>query len=309
MAFRPISNELQKKAEDELNEVPSRIQEDLHHLREWIQKQPHLNVRLDDQWLLAFVRGCKFSLEKTKQKLESFYTLRTLVPEFFSNRDPLTPEIQEILSLGCYWVPLPKSKDPAAPRVLYKGNGLFDPEKIRLVDVMKVNFMIFDILMNEDDNFVIAGHHSFIDLKGFVVGHMLQITPSFIRKTGTCFLEGYPGRPKGMHFINMATVFETMLRPFLVGQRIGNRITINSGTHYGHLHNLIHKSLLPKDFEGENGTLSDLIAEWKTKIESYREWFLEDSKYFSDESKRLGKPKFSSDMFGTEGSFRKLDID
>lgn len=57
-------------------------------------------VLLDDQLLLTFLRGCKFSLERTKEKLDMHYTLKTMIPEMFSNRDPFDPEIQKVLSLG-----------------------------------------------------------------------------------------------------------------------------------------------------------------------------------------------------------------
>jgi hypothetical protein len=32
--------------------------------------------------------------------MEMFYTLRTALPEFYQNRDPMLPEIQKILKLG-----------------------------------------------------------------------------------------------------------------------------------------------------------------------------------------------------------------
>lgn len=60
---------------------------------------PHCQF-LDDQFILTYLRGCKFSLEKTKEKLDMYYTMRTLLPEYFKNRDPLQPEIQKILKMG-----------------------------------------------------------------------------------------------------------------------------------------------------------------------------------------------------------------
>lgn len=49
---------------------------------------------------MAFLRGSKFSLERSKEKFDMYYTMKTLVPEFYADRDPMNPNIQEILELG-----------------------------------------------------------------------------------------------------------------------------------------------------------------------------------------------------------------
>jgi len=85
-SIRSLSPELAKKAHDELGEVPERIDEDIETLRTWISKQPHLKARQDAQFLIAFLRGCKYSLEKTKLKLDNFYAMRGAVPELYKNR-------------------------------------------------------------------------------------------------------------------------------------------------------------------------------------------------------------------------------
>lgn len=54
----------------------------------------------DDQFLVCFLRGCKFSIERAKEKLDMFYTIRTAIPEFFTNRDPSNLHIQHIVDLG-----------------------------------------------------------------------------------------------------------------------------------------------------------------------------------------------------------------
>jgi hypothetical protein len=48
---------------------------------------------------MTFLRGCKFSLEKTKRKLDMYFTIRTAVPEFFGDRDVTRPELQDILKI------------------------------------------------------------------------------------------------------------------------------------------------------------------------------------------------------------------
>ena len=45
------------------------------------------------------------------------------------------------------------------------------------------------------------------------------------------------------------------------------------------------------------------------KIDEKRDWLKEQEKYGVDESKRPGKPKTPVDLFGMDGSFRKLNVD
>jgi hypothetical protein len=54
---------------------------------------------LDDCRIMTFLRGCNFSLEKTKRKLDMYFTMRAAIPEFFADRDITRPELQEILKL------------------------------------------------------------------------------------------------------------------------------------------------------------------------------------------------------------------
>lgn len=68
-------------------------------------------------------------------------------------------------------------------------------------------------------------------------------------------------------------------------------------------------AVIPEEYGGKGGKLDDITAEWKKKIESYKDWFVEDDKYRNDESKRPGKPKTSESLFGLEGSFRQLNVD
>lgn len=96
---RPLSEELQKTAA-ELGEVPDRLSDDLAALKEWIHQQPHLRANTDDQFLVAFLRGCKYSLERAKSKIDKYFTFRSKFPEIFCTYDVDDPIFKEIFRMG-----------------------------------------------------------------------------------------------------------------------------------------------------------------------------------------------------------------
>lgn len=67
---------------------------------------------------------------------------------------------------------------------------------------------------------------------------------------------------------------------------------------------------LPNEVGGKAGFIQELMDTQFKRIENFREWFLEDEKnYRVNESLRIDKSKTSSDLFGIEGSFKKIEID
>ncbi|KAK5646476.1 hypothetical protein RI129_004940 [Pyrocoelia pectoralis] len=306
MNIRTLSPELQSAAINVINEVPSRIPEDIDHIRKWLTKQPHLKARTDDQWLLNFLRGCKFSLDRTKEVLENFYTTRSATPELFANRDPLQPEIKKILELGLF-LPIEVQN---GPKIILHRTTNVDPSEVSLVDVVKVSLMITDIMLNEDDYCIIHGQRVLFDLNTLSANHLLQATPNLCIKVLLCLKNAYPTRWKGFHFLNMPPIFESILRigKPVIGKKLSSRIVIYSKDNIHTMYDDIPISVLPADYGGQGETIEELTVKWKRKVESYRNWFLEETQYGCDESKRMRKSKYS-DLFGIEGSFRNLAID
>jgi hypothetical protein len=97
---RPLCKELAKVAKNELGETPDRVQSGLKAIKEWLVMNPHLYINEDKQFLVNFLRGCKFSLEKVKEKLDAYYTMQTVIPEIRENRDPLHPKTSHLLKAG-----------------------------------------------------------------------------------------------------------------------------------------------------------------------------------------------------------------
>ncbi len=86
--IRLLNTALAKKAKEELLEDPNRIDSDLESLRKWIKKQSHLRCRTDYQFLVQFLRGSKYSMDRSKNIIDTFFTFRTSTPEFYADRNP-----------------------------------------------------------------------------------------------------------------------------------------------------------------------------------------------------------------------------
>ncbi|XP_046386007.1 alpha-tocopherol transfer protein-like [Ischnura elegans] len=306
--IRPLSEELQEIAKTQLNEDPKRIEDDLKHIKEWLSKQPHITARTDDQFLIAFLRGCKYSLERTKEKLDYFYTFRSTLGTYFNDRNVFAPIAQKILDLGAM-LPLPEPDD-LGRRVLLQRVGIHDPDEIKITDFFKVNLMLMDYMIMKDDRFITAGVVILLDMSHVTLGHAAQMTPTVVKQIMKCSQDGYPIRLKAVNYIHTPPAFETIFNLFksFSKEKLKNRLHVH-GEDMDSFYKNVPQRILPKEYGGEAGTLEDLTKYWKKEMESMKEWFQEDEKFKSNEAKRPGKPRTYEDLFGVEGSFRQLSVD
>ncbi|XP_030380155.1 alpha-tocopherol transfer protein-like [Scaptodrosophila lebanonensis] len=309
LKIRPLSPELQQAAKEQLNEVPERIEADLEAFKTWIKQQPHLNPRTDDQFLIAFLRGCKFSLERAKSKLDKYYTLRTKYPEYFNITDVDDPKFREIHRLGAI-VYLPKPLNDNGPRLAIMRSGLYSVDKYHIMDVMRVAQAMQEIAMMEDDYAIIKGVIFIMDMKGATPGHLFQMTPGMAKKMTVFSEEAVPLRPKAQHFIHTIPGFEQIFNMFkpMLSKKLQGRLYVH-GNKMELLTEQIPLKYLPKEYGGENGSVEEIVAEWEKKFDQYSDFFKENANYGTDERLRPGNPIDFDGLFGTEGSFRKLDVD
>lgn len=77
---------------------------------------------------------------------------------------------------------LPKTENPDDPRVMLMRPGIYDPNKISVMDIMRVNYMILCSTILDDDQSIIAGLRWVGDLNHATLGHFTQMTPSVMKK-------------------------------------------------------------------------------------------------------------------------------
>lgn len=155
-SIRPLSTDLKLKAMSELNETEDRIQSDLVVLKDWLGKCGYINSRTEDQFLVGFLRGSKFSIERAKEKLDMYYSSRFVAPEIYPKNKTTNPKIFDVLKQGIS-IPLPDLEHPAAPRVVIIRAGHYNPDTTHIVDIFQMAVMMYAIMLLEDDNFVVSG--------------------------------------------------------------------------------------------------------------------------------------------------------
>ncbi|XP_071526876.1 alpha-tocopherol transfer protein-like isoform X11 [Panulirus ornatus] len=303
-----LSEELQQRAKEEINEDPERRAQDIEHIRDWLKHQPHIKARTDDWTILRFLRGCKFSLERTKEKLDMYYTCKTLCPEWYKNRDPQDKKLRSILELGMA-LPLPRVNE-GHRRVVLGRPGIRDPTSTSMDDLAQNVLITLDLLLEEDETIGVTGMELVLDTKELTFQHATQMTPVAIKKMSTLFQEGYPVRPKGLNYINTPAAFDTVFNIFksFMKEKMKRRVHIH-GSDLESLYKEVPKEVLPVEYGGTNGTIEEIKKYWLDRVDARRDWLLDDENYGVDESKRPGKAKTSADLFGIEGSFRKLTVD
>ncbi|XP_047544420.1 clavesin-2-like [Vanessa atalanta] len=304
MPVRPLPPALAEKARLELNENPKVLEESIRHLKQWISTQPHLRVRTDDQWLAAFLRGCKFRLDQTKIKLDLYFSIRSTAPYLYSVKY-YEPKVMDIINTGATLI-LPKTKNQADPRVILYRIGKIDLKQYTIIDIMSVLVLQEQICFMEDDNFVVAGTVNVVDLEGAKLGHYTQTSIKQLRNLVAANQDAVPVRIKAIHFLNAPFFFETffgIVRRFM-NEKSKKRIIVhnkNMESFYEH----VPREILPEEYGGTGDSIQDCIDHWKNKMRDNSSFFEDDLKYGSDESKRPEK----SDPAVINDPFRGLELD
>lgn len=71
----------------------------------------------------------------------------------------------------------------------------------------------------------------------------------------------------------------------------------------------IPKSVLPSEYGGDTGPIQDIVDYWEKRMLDNRDYLMDEMNYITDERKRRRPFKHAETLFGTDGSFRKLDVD
>ncbi|XP_067010930.2 alpha-tocopherol transfer protein-like isoform X3 [Anabrus simplex] len=206
---------------DELAMNPDTIERDVAYLKEWISKQPHLPNGIDDRFLRNSLIFRKNSLEKVKESVDLFYSVKSLAPELLSNRDPFDPALQGEME-NLFFYPLPKLTQDGS-RVIISKLFCTDPKMFYYPSAAKLVLMVAAVSLLEDR---CLSHTIVFDLQGITMSHLATVQIPLARKFIYIGQNAYPIRQKAVHIIHAPSYVETMLsifKPFLKKKLIDRR--------------------------------------------------------------------------------------
>ncbi|XP_055523721.1 retinol-binding protein pinta [Wyeomyia smithii] len=269
-----LSETCYSHAEEHLGETAALRNAGIAEIDQWIQnEQPNIILPNDVRYIVYFLRTTKFDINKTKRKIQMYCRIRTARIEWFQNRDPFLPEIQELLDIGVF-LPL-REKDELNRQVVIIKTAAHNPKCHSQDNVFKVDKMILDLLLYLDETISIYGIVAIFDMKNVTLGHALQLPPTLVKRTVESW-ENYPCRPQLLEFVNAPIHVNVILSVFrsFMSAKMKSRVKISRRDIY--VSKLIN---LPPELGGTGESYHDLTMYWKRQVEDHATWFADSEQY------------------------------
>ncbi|XP_034231247.1 alpha-tocopherol transfer protein-like [Thrips palmi] len=285
------------------NTYASKQAEYVDQLKEWMQTQPHLPRNYDDRVLPRFVCGTKYNLHRAQKKIDNYFTARAKVPEFFAQRDPTSPDIQQAWRAMTV-LPLPRTRGDGARVCLHILNDVDACEHVPQ-HLYRMIFMVSDIRMVEEPE--ISGDVFVFDAANAGVSMVLKHAGSLLKKALTLAQTAYPQRLKEIHIINAHPFVNRGINLFrsFMKEKMRNRFVVHSSLES--LHQYVPADVLPAEYGGSCRTVAALRDQWGKALESYALYFQQQEGVKASHSNNKSSSKSSSKSVQT--AFRNLSID
>ncbi|XP_063706111.1 alpha-tocopherol transfer protein-like [Culicoides brevitarsis] len=281
-------------------------QADLVHLRQWLEKTPHL-PQLEDHEIFLFLHASNFSVEACKTRLDKFYTIRTRVKAMFEERDVNSDEFRFAHENYACWImpkPLPDNRKIIISKIL-------NPDRFNFKMILKLMTFVGEYELWTNPSELCDGYIFLVDLKNSRLSHLTQIDFMLNKQMCTYTVDAFPVRISAIHFINAPSHMERIMSivKTCVSKDITDKFFVHSKP--GEIPSCIPREILPRDYEGgQLKSIEELNDDHYNFLYQNREFFIEETKCRRvNERLRSTKNPYDDALFGMQGNFKKLDID
>ncbi|CAG9832595.1 unnamed protein product [Diabrotica balteata] len=232
-----------------------------------------------DTMITFFLVYNNFSIEKTKQSLDMYYSVKTIIPDIYQNTLPFSSTVKSVYE-ELTFVPLPNLTPNLQNVVFARLNG--DPEK--LVGELSV---------------VIMTHINEVKIwEGLSLGDIYIFDFSN---------EIWNNQIKEMHVINASSTSEALIalmRKFIY-KDLKEKIFVHESL--ADLYKVVPREILPKEYGGNEKSLDELKDLWYATIQKHRPRFEELENMVVNEDRRPNPCK-NCDILGYYGNYMRIDV-
>ncbi|XP_017165350.1 alpha-tocopherol transfer protein [Poecilia reticulata] len=145
--------------------------------------------------------------------------------------------------------------------------GQWNPKDWSAFQVFRVSLMTSEIISRETET-QRRGLKAIFDLKGWSLGHALQINPSLARKISSVLSDSFPLKVRGIHLVNEPMFFRpvfAMIRPFLP-DKIKQRVHMHGTDFHRTLSDFFSPDVLPPEYGGEGLGIEEVCQAWTQEL-------------------------------------------
>ncbi|KAL3285519.1 hypothetical protein HHI36_000050 [Cryptolaemus montrouzieri] len=270
------------------------IDADLVILKDWIRKQPHLPPSLleENKFLEILLMRNKFSIEKTKSRIENYCSLKIKYKYLFE-------DVQGVLNAQGpqFYYTIDKATENFERVVISK---ITDEQNYDIVKDLGQGLMVLDLLSRFEYS---TGDIFIIDLTECSAQIATKLRLNALFDAVTFSIKAYSCHTKEFHVINKtASSFLNFIKP-LIPARYHEQIYAHESL--DSLKDSVSPKYLPKDYGGELKSLAEMRADWDIILKENHELMQASLKTVSREELRVGDVRMDS----LPGTFRKLAVD
>ncbi|KAJ3644404.1 hypothetical protein Zmor_022138 [Zophobas morio] len=157
-----ISEDVKKKVYETFERNEQMVEDDVHIIKTWMKTQAHLPEIMGDAHIRNFLNLNKYSIEKTKGKIDMYYTIRSVIPELFELSNPKLDNVKNVFNTSfgvvCAFVSNQQMEEGVGDLTdnLRKGvkdvNTYLDTTKGQIDTLLNVNYGEFEKVLLETIN-------------------------------------------------------------------------------------------------------------------------------------------------------------
>ncbi|XP_017773561.1 PREDICTED: alpha-tocopherol transfer protein-like [Nicrophorus vespilloides] len=277
------------------NRKANSLDEDVNTIKEWFKTQTHIPVQPSDRQIVSFLIMNKFSIERTKEKLELNYSIKNMIPEYYNSKVNLNTK-------ACTLVTLPQLTENKNRVYVFT---FLDDKHFNLASVITDLINTFELRTLAD---VCESEEYIIDYSNITVSTVAKMNPMDLKKLSTVLEKVYSNRVAGLHAVMLPSFAEAIFNVLkaCLKPKIRERIVFHKN--YESLLKYFPAEILPKEFGGTGKSISDLKGEWENYLEQNKEHIANMHSVRVNEKLRPTSLQ-NHDILGFHGNFRKLEVD